>query len=63
MSRVKCCQSEHEEFDVTYSAELSSESFDFGIEGFRRCISEPPFEIVYYWGQSEIPVHGISEKC
>ena len=50
MSRVQCCQSEHEEFDVINTAELSSESFDFRIEGFRRCIGEPPFEIVYYCG-------------
>ena len=48
MSRVKCCQSEHEEFDVTNTAELSLESFDFRIEGFRRCIGEPSVEIVNY---------------
>ena len=50
MSRVQCCQSEHEEFDVTNTAELSPESFDFRIEGFRRCIGEPPLEIVHYCG-------------
>ena len=39
-----------EESDVADSPEVGSERLDFGIEGFRRRIGEPPSEIVYYCG-------------
>lgn len=47
VSKVKCCESVHKEFNVADFSELSSASFDCGAERFGRCICEPSFEVVY----------------